>query len=66
MDRCRGINRVRFPPNPNTMKIRIFFGLIVATLVSFPLQAAILGPGDGSDEPGFVSPPADALKPKNS
>ena len=38
-------------------------GLLVAVAVNFTLHAEILGPGDGSNEPGFVSPPADALKP---
>ena len=45
------------------MKTKIFSGLILASLCSRVLSAAILGPGDGSDEQGFVSPPADALKP---
>ena len=35
------------------------FLLLIAAIA----QGAILGPGDGSDEPGFVAPPADAMRP---
>jgi hypothetical protein len=45
------------------MKTRFYCGLIAVSFLTLPLHAAILGPGDGSDEPGFVAPPADALKP---
>ncbi|MEI8233260.1 MAG: DUF4159 domain-containing protein [Verrucomicrobiota bacterium] len=45
------------------MKTKLLCSLFAASVFAFSAQAAILGPGDGSDEPGFVSPPADALKP---
>ncbi len=45
-----------------TIKIALLSTLLTA---GFALSghAAIIGPGDGSDEPGFVAPPADAMKP---
>ena len=45
------------------MKTTTICSIFAAAAVSFTLHAEILGPGDGSNEPGFVMPPADALKP---
>ena len=45
------------------MKTTLIRGILAVAALAIPLHAEILGPGDGSNEPGFVSPPPDALKP---
>jgi len=45
------------------MKKVLFLALVLAAGMPLSGRSAILGPGDGSDEPGFVAPPADAMKP---
>jgi pimeloyl-ACP methyl ester carboxylesterase len=45
------------------MKKTAFLSILLTAALSMAGFGAILGPGDGSDEPGFVSPPADALQP---
>jgi pimeloyl-ACP methyl ester carboxylesterase len=45
------------------MKSPALFAFLLAASFSLAGHASILGPGDGSDEPGFVSPPADAMQP---
>jgi hypothetical protein len=45
------------------MKRSALVSILLAAAFSLPGYSAILGPGDGSDEPGFVAPPADAMQP---
>lgn len=45
------------------MKNRTLLTFLLSIGISLCGHAAILGPGDGSDEPGFVPPPANAVKP---
>ena len=37
--------------------------IFTAAAIALAAQGSILGPGDGSDEPGFVPPPAEAMRP---
>jgi len=45
------------------MKKLLFLAVVLAASLPISGHGAILGPGDGSDEPGFVAPPADAMAP---
>ncbi|MGA3172264.1 MAG: DUF4159 domain-containing protein [Chthoniobacteraceae bacterium] len=40
-----------------------FLATILAATLPLAVLGSILGPGDGSDEPGFVPPPASAMQP---